>query len=164
MVRNIVLLLSLLAAVACAPEPGSLRVDPERSLLSSTRGAATRIYAATGVTVQVGEGDAELRVDAYMAPAEDMKPNNWRECTESCEWAGIFSLDDKSIRISRDVASELREAITLHEILHALTLSHDHLEPGAGVMSDPGIGECLTEADVTYICDRIQCAWFTPEC
>lgn len=158
--------LALLVAVGCAaPEPGSLRVDPERALLPAARKAAARVYSATGISVQVGEG-ADLRVRAYLASDEDTRPSNWRECGESCRWAGVFSLEHKRIRINRDAVPERRwETIVLHEMIHALTLEGDHLEPGiAGVMvGESDAGECLTEADVALICDRIECAWFQPE-
>jgi hypothetical protein len=162
------LILSLLA-VACAgtaPEPGSLRVDPDTELAAPAQSVAARIYAATGVTVQVGAGDgADLRVSASLAPASALSPAHQPEsCAPTCRWTGHFN--GERILINRDAVPEAElERVLLHETLHAVMLERGaHLAAGVpGNMAEAGGINCLTAADLDLVCTHVACDRFVPE-
>jgi hypothetical protein len=162
------LILSLLA-VACAataPEPGSLRVDPDAELAAPAQSVAARIFAATGVTVQVGEGDgADLRVRASLASADTLSPTNQpAACAPTCRWTGHF--DGERILVNRDAVAEAdRERVLLHETLHAVMLERGaHLAPGVpGNLAEANGINCLTAADLELVCSHVACDRFVPE-
>lgn len=156
----------LLAACQSALEPGSLRVDPAPELAAQALSVAARIYAATGVSVQVGEGDgADLRVRAELAPASALSPETQpAACAPNCRWTGHFN--GERILINRDAVPEAeRERVLLHETLHAVMLERGaHLAPGvAGAMAEANGIDCLTAADLELVCSHVACERFVPE-
>lgn len=155
----------LLAACHAAPEPGSLRVDPDAELAAQALSVAARIHAATGVTVQVGEGDgADLRVRAELAPASALAPDTQpAACAPNCRWTGHF--DGERILVNAAVPEADRERVLLHETLHAVMLERGaHLAPGVqGAMAEANGIDCLTAADLELVCSHIACDRFVPE-
>jgi len=169
-----ILALALLVLAGCSPlEPGSLRVDPDDALSSHVAEAALRIHAAIGVTIQVGSGKgAALRVPARLVPADTLQPSAGTlpkgcDSDAACEWSGHF--DGKTILVNETASADKLGATVLHEMVHALMLSGQHLEDVEeledknGLMSAVREVDCLTEGDLDFICGRISCAWFVSE-
>ena len=148
------------ALLACGglPEAGSLRVDASADLAGEVQEGARRIEAATGIAVHVSAGDAELRVTAYIVPAAMRQPDN---APEGTTWGGHFN--GRAIVLNEELAVELRPTVMIHEMIHALILTGEHLPEPGHLMSEVG-GDCLTDADLELICARVSCPRFVAEC
>lgn len=112
---------------------------------------APRIEAATGLRIAVGDG----------------LPLFWSSRGEAEGWLGLMHVGGEGdwIAIDPAVPLALREAVVLHELLHALGAGH--VGTGDGVLSPElwtrSKGWPITAADLERVCAVRQCTAFVPE-
>jgi len=117
---------------------------------------APRIYAATGLRV--------VASDDYSGV-----PLFWSDAGSDDGWQGLAHSDawgrPEWLAIEPGTPIDLREAVVLHEVLHAL--GAEHVESGEGVLSPELWGHSddwpLTAADLESLCAAQACGHFSPE-
>lgn len=143
-----------LAARETPPDLTVWPADLELRLWVET--VAPRIEAATGLRVVASDDYSGVPLFWSDAGSDD----GWQGLAHSDAWGRPTWL---AIELGTPVA--IREAVVLHELLHAL--GAEHVETGEGVMSPELWGQSddwpLTSADLESLCAGASCAAFTPE-
>lgn len=135
-----------------------LRVWPaDAELRAWVLTVAPRIERATGLVVAVVDGEQTT---------SDCVPMFWSTRGADEGWQGIMHDGDSDfVALEASTPMHVREAVVLHEVLHALGAGH--VATGEGVLS-PEIWERpegwpLTTADLTSVCAAQDCSRFVPE-
>lgn len=148
--------MTLMSAGCAVLRPGSVRFDPEPDLEEEVLRAARRIHDAMGVEVAVGSGDRDLVVPVRRAPPSARPGVDGRS-----DWSGHF--DGTEIVVNEELSDDALPRTVLHEMIHALMLSDEHLPTGS-VMATEGPGDSkLSVEDLEWICQRVPCRWMRPE-
>lgn len=149
------------ARIAYAAPRVDLRVWPaDAELRAWALTVAPRLKAATGLVLEVDDGSHT-----------DALPLFWSPRGSDEGWLGHMHVGEVADWIAVDPATpmHLREAVVLHEVLHAL--GAEHVASGEGVLSPElwvreGVshgGWPLTDADLEQVCVKAQCAWMQAE-
>jgi hypothetical protein len=139
------------ASVAlAAPDLSVWAADTE--LWAWVQTVAPRIERATGLRVAVADASGPREVPMF-----------WSGRGESEGWLGLCGGD--WIALDPGTPMAVREAVVLHEVLHALGAAH--VGTGAGVLSpelwERPEGWPLTSADLEAVCSVRDCSAFVPE-
>jgi hypothetical protein len=120
-------------------------------LRAATERAAARWSAATGCTIEVGEGGIPVSlVDEVLTPAGESANG----ATDFVRDARLQWMACSGVRIARTATDP--ERTVLHELGHALGAT---VHANGGLMaSAPAAGVSLDEAAVELVCQHLDCA------
>ncbi len=148
------------AAPLAAPVADLTVWPADAELRAWVRLVAPRIYAATGLRVEAS--DEASSVPLFWA-ASGVSEGGWLGHAHLTHTAG-GDLEPEWLALDPTSAPELRGAIVLHELLHAL--GAEHVGVGEGVLSPElwtGRAWPLTSADLESVCAAADCAWMRAE-
>lgn len=148
------LAIAALLALGCqvAPNPPvecRVVLSPDASLAEVTAVAAERWQAATGCSIELGEGG--VRVELALSI---LRP-------DGTEAPGATSEARDRVRVNMRVRGAARARTVLHELGHAL--GGNHCETGGVLSGEPGYEPVIDALSLADVCSHLPCTAFIPE-